>query len=216
MIKEIEISIPQSYEDVTLKEYLKLQKELKNYEDNEEAQTAILVTYLCDISLEYLSKLSTNDFKTISMELGKWINNTEYPLQQIIKIGDKEYGFEPNLSEMSYGAYSDITKYDVIQIDDNWAKIMSILYRPITKKIRDTYEIEPYKGKIEEELWLNMPMSLHFGAMFFFVHLLTDLQKGILKSLKEEEIPHSILTILEKSGKITQQLWNSSMAIYQK
>ena len=216
MIKEIQISIAQSYEDVTLRDYLRLQKEIKNYEDNEEAQTAILVTYLCDISLDILTKLGSDDFKTISMELAKWINNTDYPLQQIIRIDGKEYGFEPNLSTMSYGAYSDITKYENIQIDDNWAKIMSILYRPITKKVRDTYEIEPYNGNINEDIWLKVPMSIHFGTMFFFVHLLADLQKGILKYLKGTELPHSIVSILEKSGKITLPSWNLPTTIYQK
>ena len=216
MIKEIQISIPQSYEDVTLRDYLRLQKEIKNYEDNEEAQTAILVTYLCDLSLEYLSKLSTEDFRMIAGELGKWLNNIEYDLQKIVHIDGKEYGFEPNLSAMSYGAYSDITAYETLQIDDNWAKIMSILYRPITKKVRDTYEIIPYNGNIEEEKWLDMPMSIHFGVFFYLLGLLADLQKGILKYLKGVEIPHSINQILQRSGKITPQLWNLPIMTLQK
>ena len=65
MRKEIEISIPQSYEDITLRKYLALQKELKNYEDNEEAQAAVLVTYLCGIDSDDLIGLGRADYVNI-------------------------------------------------------------------------------------------------------------------------------------------------------
>ena len=39
-IKEIELKVPTSYADITLKVWLELQKELINYEDNEEAKVS--------------------------------------------------------------------------------------------------------------------------------------------------------------------------------
>jgi hypothetical protein len=69
MKKEIEISIPQGYEDVTLKKYLTLQKELNNYEGEEDAQIAVLVTYLCGIDSDTLAGLGKKDYNTISYEL---------------------------------------------------------------------------------------------------------------------------------------------------
>ena len=207
MIKQIEISIPQSYEDITLRKYLALQKELKNYEDNEEAQAAVLVTYLCGIDSDDLIGLGRADYVNISAEISNWIGNTTYPLQQFISIDGVEYGLEPNLSNMSYGAYADITQYDTITIDDNWAKIMSILYRPVTKKVRDTYEIERYTGRIDSDKFLDVPMHIHFGCLFFFVHLSTDLVKSILNSTKEAVTQPNIKSILERSGEIIQQSW---------
>ena len=207
MRKEIEISIPQSYEDITLRKYLALQKELKNYEDNEEAQAAVLVTYLCGIDSDDLIGLGRADYVNISAEISNWIGNTTYPLQQFIWIDGIEYGLEPNLSNMSYGAYADITQYDTITIDDNWAKIMSILYRPVTKKVRDTYEIERYTGRIDSDKFLDVPMHIHFGCLFFFVHLSTDLVKSILNSTKEAVTQPNIKSILERSGEIIQQSW---------
>ena len=207
MIKQIEISIPQSYEDITLRKYLALQKELKNYEDNEEAQAAVLVTYLCGIDSDDLIGLGRADYVNISAEISNWIGNTTYPLQQFISIDGVEYGLEPNLSNMSYGAYADITQYDTITIDDNWAKIMSILYRPVTKKVRDTYEIERYTGRIDSDKFLDVPMHIHFGCLFFFVHLSTDLVKSILNSTKEAVTQPNIKSILERSGEIILQSW---------
>jgi len=207
MRKEIEISIPQSYEDITLRKYLALQKELKNYEDNEEAQAAVLVTYLCGIDSDDLVGLGRGDYVNISAEISSWIGNTNHPLQQFIWIDGVEYGLEPNLSNMSYGAYADITQYDTITIDTNWAKIMSILYRPVTKRVRDTYEIERYIGVIDSDKFLDVSMDKHFGTLFFFVNLSTDLVKSILNSTKEEVTQPNIRSILERSGEIILQSW---------
>jgi hypothetical protein len=108
---------------------------------------------------------------------------------------------------MSYGAYADITQYDTITIDDNWAKIMSILYRPVTKRVRDTYEIERYIGLIDSDKFLDVSMDKHFGTLFFFVNLSTDLVKSILNSTKEEVTQPNIKSILERSGEIILQSW---------
>jgi len=104
---------------------------------------------------------------------------------------------------MSYGAYCDITKFNELAIDKNWAKIMSILYRPINKKFLNTYSIQPYDGKIDESLFLELTMDIHFGAYFFFVLLSRDLLNSTLNSMtKMEDIPHSIKQILVKSGEL--------------
>ena len=214
MIKQIEISIPQGYADITLKRYLDLQRELKNYEGEEEAEVAVLITYLCNIDADILKGLGREDYITINNELSKWLSNTEFELQRFITIDGIEYGFEPNLSNISYGAYADITRYDTIQIDENWAKIMSILYRPVVKKgIGDTYEIETYNGIGDEKKWLNVSMDKHFGCLFFFVRLSTDLLKSTLKSTMGMDLPPHIKSTLARSGEIIQQLWNSPTKI---
>lgn len=214
MKKQIEITLPESYGDINLKQYLDLQKELINYSDDEDAQIAVLITYLCGLDVKYISGLNKNDFDKLKDALQKFLQQTEFPLQRIIKIDGVEYGFEPNLSNISYGAYVDITKYDTIAIDTNWAKIMSILYRPITEKRKDTYDIKPYNGEIDDELFLTVPMNVHFGAYNFFFLLSRDLQKSILNYMKEMELPPNIKRILEKSGEVMHQLWNLQTTIY--
>ena len=132
-------------------------------------------------------------------------------------IDGVEYGFEPNLSQISYGAYADISKYDTITIDDNWAKIMSILYRPTTKHSKDLYNIETYEGKIDGSKWLEVGMDIHFGALFFFVNLSTDLQIYTLNSLMQtEEITQDYNTTSLKNGSLTQLLLNSRMEMLKK
>jgi len=211
MVKELELRIPTSYDDITLKKWLVLQNELKSYEDDEEATVALLLSHLCNLPPEFLKALSFDDYNMIKIELGNFLGETELPLQRFIWIDGVEYGFEPNLSEMSYGAYSDITKFQQIQIDENWPKIMSILYRPIEKKLLDFYSIHPYDGKVNSDKFLNVPMSVHFGALFFLYNLLTDLLSDTLKSTMEMELPPNIKPILQRSGAHMLQLLSSPM-----
>lgn len=213
MQKEINIKVPTSYADITLKNYLALQKEMENYKDDEEAVTAVMLYHLCGLDPLYLKGIAVEDYTVIKTELGSFIGNVELDLQKIIEIDGVEYGFEPNLSNMSYGAYSDITKYQQIQIDDNWANIMSILYRPVTKKVKDMYTIEAYSGELRGEKFLNVGMDVHFGTLFFLLNLSTDLLKDILNCSMEMEVHPSIKQILQRSGQLTQLLTNWPTAI---
>jgi hypothetical protein len=212
MKQEIKITVPTQWSAINLKQYLNLQRDLKVYGENEDGYTACLMHHLCEFNVEYLSQLDTETFQKIKNDLLGFMGKTEFPLQRFIHIDGVEYGFEPNLSKMAYGAYLDIAKYDTFTIDNNWAKIMSILYRPVTSKTGALYEIKTYDGYINDDKFLEVGMDVHFGALFFFVRLLTDLPSSIQKSLMDtEEIPHNIKSILEKSGKIIPPLSNWRM-----
>jgi hypothetical protein len=209
MKQEIKITVPTQWSAINLKQYLNLQRDLKVYGENEDGYTACLMHHLCGFNVEYLSQLDTETFQNIKNDLLGFMGKTEFPLQRFIHIDGVEYGFEPNLSKMAYGAYLDIAKYDTFTIDNNWAKIMSILYRPVTSKTGALYEIKTYDGYINDDKFLEVGMDVHFGSLFFFVRLLTDLPSSIQKSLMDtEEIPHNIKSILEKSGKIIPPLSN--------
>lgn len=206
MKKQIEIVVPNNWAAVTLKEYLDLQKDLKAYEDNEEAITAILFHRLCKLKVEWISKLDVETYVQIRNQLSSFLSQTELPLQKFITIDGVEYGFEPNLSNMSYGAYVDITKYSELTIDDKWAEIMSILYRPVTRKAGQSYMIKDYDGDINPTPFLSLGMDIHFGALFFLVNLYKDLLKGTLNYMMETvELPHNIKSTLARSGVLTQQ-----------
>jgi hypothetical protein len=211
MKQEIEITVPTNWSAVTLRQYLKLKRDLDVYKDNDEAIIAALFHHLCGMDAAYISRLDIQTYTAIQKDLTEFFNNTNLPLQKIITIGGKKYGFEPNLSNMAYGAYVDLGKYETLQIDDKWAEVMSILYRPVTKQIGESYQIKAYDAVLDGELFLDIPMHVHFGALSFFFRLLTDYQKGILKYLEtqqEVEIPHHIKSILAESGKLTLQSTN--------
>ena len=205
MKKTLTLEIPTTWKDVTLKQYIDLQNDLEAYSDDDEAQVALMLHHLCGLEPEYIKALSTDSYIKLKGRLREFISPSEIELERFVTIGGVEYGFEPNISKMAYGAYADITQYDTIKIDKNWAKIMDILYRPVTNKKGKMYSIKPYDGEIDESRWLGVNMEVHWGALFFFVHLQMDLLKGILNSLKDEVLPASMKSILARSGELIQQ-----------
>jgi hypothetical protein len=118
---------------------------------------------------------------------------------------------------MAYGAYVDISKYESMEMNEKWAEIMSILYRPVTKKVGKLYDIQTYKAEIDGDKFMDVTMDIHFGSIFFFKTLLVDLLSSIQKSLMQEtEIPHNMQQILARSGNLIQALSNSQTEIYSK
>jgi len=208
MKQTLTINIPTTWKDITLDTYLKMQNDLENYRDDEEAQIAIMLLHLCKIQPEYLKGLSADSYNLLKAKLSNFISPEGIELKPFITIDDKEYGFEPNLSKMAYGAYADITQWDTISIDKNWAKIMSILYRPITQRKGERYQIETYTGEINETLFLQTDMETNWGCLFFFINLQKDLLNATQKYLTGMELPPNIKLTLEKSGEVMQRLLN--------
>ena len=131
----LEINVPNDYSAITLTKFLQLQKDLKVYGDDEEAKLATLFYHLCGVEPGIMQKIDTATFIKIKEQLLSFIARENFDLKPFVNINGVEYGFEPNLSEIAYGAYVDISKYDELNINENWEKIMAILYRPVKKKI---------------------------------------------------------------------------------
>jgi len=213
MKKEVKIVVPTNYSAVTLRKYLRIQKDLNDYSDNKEAQDAFLVWNLCGLTPEITNALDNETLQSIVQDLQGFLQKTDFELQRIVEIDGVKYGFEPNLAKMSYGAYLDLTRFKDIGIDENWSSIMSILYRPITQKRGALYDIEPYKGEEpkNKDMWLDVNMDVHFGCFFFFNRISNLLLKDTLNSSKETlvtEVNHPFIhTIFQKSGEAIHQLF---------
>jgi hypothetical protein len=108
----------------------------------------------------------------------------------------------------------DISKYETFEINEKWAEIMSILYRPLLKTTGKLYDIKAYDGNIDGEKFMDVPMDVHFGTLFFLKTLLKDLLKDTQKSLTGlTGLPQNIKSVLEKNGNLTQALSNSHKTI---
>jgi len=220
MKKEIKIVVPTDYSAVPLKKYLQIQDDLERYKDDKEAQDAFLLFNLIGLTPDVINKLDSETIGKIKGDLHKFLNRTDFDLEKFVTIDGKEYGFEPNLSKMAYGAYLDLSSFETLSIDKNWKKIMNILYRPVTKKQGALYSIESYNSEKlgDEDKWLDVPMDVHFGCFFFFNRIYKELLKDILKSSREEALadpevnPH-IKRILQESGEVINQLLSSQEKI---
>jgi hypothetical protein len=214
----MKITMPESWADISLSKYLALQYDLEAYKDDREAQMNFMISHLCGIDSKDILGLTQQSYAGLQKDLFNFINDNKAELQRFITIDGVEYGFEPNLSKMTYGAYADITRYETISVDTNWKNIMNILYRPVVAKSKGgTYEIQSYEGNTNPDKWLKVSMDKHFGCMFFFVNLSMDLLNSTLNStIQTMEVPQSYKQILERSGKIIQQSLNLQAGIFNK
>lgn len=139
--KESVYTMINSWNDVTLDKWVKLINK-KNESKSEEAIHTINV--LSDIPRKLVKELGINDVANILQRIAKMQEETSSKLKKIIKVNDIEYGFHPNLEEITLGEYADIETYLKNGIETNLPKLMSVLYRPIIEKDEDSYSIEAY------------------------------------------------------------------------
>jgi len=216
---EINIRIPESWQDVTLQQYLKFYNAMKPYDGAEEYSTKIVEVaayYLCNIDANTLNKLPLDTFNEIAKNIMDLILSGQK--QELVKsfvLGDVKYGFINNLDQMTYGEYVDMVTYSKDSYE-NAALLCSILYRPILEENNGQYKIQDYKGTNENQIELfyqKLTMDIIFGALGFFLHLQKDLLNSTLTYTTEvitkmmEETPTSTAAqILAENGVSTEQL----------
>jgi hypothetical protein len=190
---KIELDIPTDLSEITLGQY---QKFLKVVEDNEESEFVHhkMVEIFCGVSLKNVSKIKHKDLNYIISNISALFNG-KHELQQKFTIDNTEFGFIPNLDDITSGEYMDIDSY--ITDWSSMHKAMAVLYRPIIKKAGGRYMITDYDGTSEYgELMKRMPLSAVMGSMVFFYHLGNELLKSILTYLEKNQEAMSTLSKL--------------------
>jgi hypothetical protein len=100
------------------------------------------------------------------------------------KLNNKEYGFHPQLDDLTLGEYIDLDTF--IGDWENIEKAMAVLYRPVVNKLKDKYTIEEYKVGRDADI-LDMPMDAVLSSIFFLWNLGLDLSKTMMNYLDKEE-----------------------------
>ena len=107
------------------------------------------------------------------------------PLKQTFEMKGVKFGMIPNLEDISFGEYIDLDNY--ISDWQNMHKAMAVLFRPITEKVKDQYNIEPYESADKySEILKFMPIEITLGALVFFYDLGNVLVLALTNSLAEE------------------------------
>ncbi len=208
----IEINVPSSLAEITLGQY---QKFLKIAENNPDGNflNAKMIEIFCGIPLSDSYKLKMSSVTAILDILNEMLAITPKHVERF-KMNGIEYGFIPDLDEMSLGEY--------IDLDNNASKweqmhvAMNVLYRPIKTSKVGKYNIEDYDVKFPEVL-KDMPLDAAIGSLFFFYNLGTELAKHTIQSLDsqaEMEVIQEQLT-LAKSGVGINQFMDSLTGILQ-
>ena len=180
---KIEINVPTSLSEITLRQY---QKFLKIAEENPEGNflDAKMIEIFCGIPLSDSYKLKMVSVTAIIDILNSMLEVKPNHVERFTLNG-VEYGFIPDLDEMSLGEYVDLdnnaSKWESMHI------AMNVLYRPIVTSKVGKYNIEEYTTSNPEKM-LDMPLDAALGSLFFFYHLGLELSKHTILSSNLEEV----------------------------
>ena len=178
----IKITIPTSLKDITLGQYKRFLK-LEDSIEDERFLNAKMIEIFCGIELDKVMLLQVRDSQEIVKILSQLFD--EKPtLVKRFKLNGVEYGFHPQLDDLTLGEYIDLDTY--IGDWENMEKAMNVLYRPIIVKLKDKYTIDEYVVQ-NDDLLLDMPMDAVMSSIFFLWNLGLDLAKTMTNSLGEGE-----------------------------
>ena len=171
-MKEVKLTIPDNWSDITIGTYQKY-VEIQQGKGSEKNKIIKSLALLCNTSPFVVKKMAYKDLLEI-MAIIKNMIDTEPNQEQFRKVFEfngEEYGFCPNLSNISTGEYIDLESYCKEPIE-NLHTIMSILYRKITFKRNERYAIEDYNpDEFKEELFKDCPMDIALSCLGFFLTL---------------------------------------------
>jgi len=185
---KLTLNIPESLSEVTLDQY---QQWLKVAEDKEldNFLQQKMIEIFCGVTLKQVMLIKAKDIESIVVQISKLFNQKENKFIDRFKYQDKDFGFVPELSEMTFGEYVDLDTYLA-----DWQlmhKAMAVLYRPITFKKKNQYLIEEYETADKYNM-KQMTLDVVFGSMVFFWNLRNELQTHILNYLANQtEVPIS-------------------------
>lgn len=209
---KVDITIPESLNEITLNQFQKYSKLIKDNEPSDFVNQKTIEIF-CDIQLNEVAKISYQSTQEILQHL-KDIFEVNTKLIPTFKIGDIEFGFEPNLEQITSGAYIDANEYltDIQTLH----KAMAVLYRPIVKKHKNVYTIEEYKtAETYSEIMKYAPVTVALGMQVFFYDLAKELMNATnhylqqnLQTLSEQE-----KKVLEENGVGINQFMQQLKAI---
>jgi len=191
-----------SWGDVTLANWIKL-IEAESMEKIDNAQQVIKV--MTEMPKSIINQLNLSNIADILKKIAKLQEQENTQLRKIIKINNDEYGFLPDLEEITLGEYADLEHFISDGIEKNMHKIMAVLYRPIIEKEGKYYTVEPYdnnKMRIRAERFLQMKAENVQGALVFFWTLGKKLLQTMQSYLTEEitKMNKQLTNHLQKSG----------------
>lgn len=205
---KINITIPENLNEITLYQYQRFEKLIKDNEPSEFVNQKTIEIF-CNIELKDVARIRIAEVSEILKHINGLLQQKP-KLTQTFKLGVYEFGFIPKLEDLSSGEYIDIESY--LSDTQTLHKAMAVLFRPIKTKVNKLYTIEEYESSEKySEVLKYMPLDIALGCMLFFSTLLNDCVSGLTDYIQNEaEQSEQVKKLLEKNGvginQFTQQL----------
>jgi hypothetical protein len=177
---KVNLRIPTTLNDVTLKQYQEFSKlESKLDETNDATIQLKIVEIFCNVPEIVVRNMKATDIAEVC-EIINGMFDVQHQLINRFTLNGIEYGFIPELDDMSFGEYMDLDTF--IGDNDNLHRALNVLFRPIEHKRGNRYKIKDYDPDTSEEA-KEFPLDVVLGAIIFFYNLGKDLSTVMLNSL---------------------------------
>lgn len=180
---KVDIYVPSSISEIPLchyQEFLKLQAT----SNDQEFIAQKMVEIFCGLQLKDVVKLKVTSVNELIVHFTK-IFKEKPKFKPTFKIGEVEFGFIPNLENITFGEYVDLENY--LSKWEDFHKAMAVMYRPITIRKEDKYEIMEYTGAAAFSEGMKFaPMDVAIAASVFFWTLGKELLSATLDYLTNE------------------------------
>jgi hypothetical protein len=190
---KLELTIPTKLSEIPLKHYQKFLLTAEKSTD-EVFLAEKMIQIFCGIELKEVVKIPFKEVEALSIHFATLFQQkTEF--KNRFTIAGVEFGFIPNLEEMSWGEYIDLEA----NISDlkTFNKAMAVMYRPIVEKHGDKYKIEPYVSSINyAEVMEFAPLDIVLAAKVFFWNLENELLQATLFYLETEMMKNKETTTI--------------------
>jgi hypothetical protein len=192
---KLDILLPNSLSEIPLSRYQEFVA-MKEKSNDEELIANKMIQIFCGLQLGEVAKIKLKDLNGLIKHFTD-VFSEKPQLIRNFKIKNIEFGFIPNLENISFGEYVDIEHH--LKDWSTYHKAMAVMFRPIKDKHKDKYSIIDYEPNEDmQDLMKFAPLDVAISASVFFWSLGSELLQATLTYLKNELTKSKDLTSFRK------------------
>ena len=180
---KVNLRIPTTLNEITLAQYQEFAKLDGKLEETKDTAIQLkIVEIFCKVPEIVVRNMKATDIAEVC-EIINTMFNTDHQLINRFRLKGVDYGFIPDLDDMSFGEYMDLDTF--ISDNDNLHRAVNVLFRPIEHKRGGRYTIKDYDPDTSD-IAKEFPLDVVLGAIVFFYSLGKDLSMVMLNSLDKK------------------------------
>ena len=196
---KVNITLPTSLNEIPLLRYQKF-IETKEKSNDQEFVAQKMIQIFCGIELKEVMHIQLKDLNELVVHFTEVFKQRPKLIREF-KIEKYNFGFIPNLENITFGEYIDIEHN--LQNWKTYHKAMAVMYRPIKDRYKDKYSIIDYEPNEDmQELMKFAPLDVALSASFFLSSLGTELLNALMSYLQREMKKITASASTQKGGNL--------------